>query len=186
MAKRAIVVLAAGFEEIEALVQIDLLRRAGVELTVAGLGSKSITASHAVTVMADVEISAVDFVPEMIVLPGGMPGSKNLGESEAVRELVMKVNAAGGICAAICAAPALTFAKWGLLDGRKATCYPSFEEHFPASATHSEDKVVVDGNIITSRGVGTAIDFGLMLVEQLVGADVSRKLAGSILFPNGK
>ena len=89
---------------------------------------------------------------------GGLPGAENLGRSPAVRDLVLKVEANGGVCAAICAAPALAFARFGLLEGKNATCYPGFEEHFPESAHHSVERVVVDGRLVTSRGPGTALE----------------------------
>ena len=98
----------------------------------------------------------------------GLPGSKNLGESNAVRRLSQKVHASGGICAALCAAPALTLSPFGLLEGRVATCHPAFMDTLGGGATPSEERVVVDGNIVTSRGAGTALDFSLKLAELLV------------------
>ena len=179
--KRAVVVLAPGFEEIEAITPIDMLRRAGVEVTVAGLGATAIEGSHGVRFQCDTTLDAVTATPDLIVLPGGLPGAENLGNSHEVRALSEKVHANGGVCAAICAAPALTLAKFGLLNGRSATCYPSFETHFDPSTSHSEDRVVVDGPIVTSRGAGTAMEFALCLVAQLAGEARAQELRASVL-----
>ena len=176
MAKQVVVVLADGFEEIEAVTPIDVLRRAGLDVTVAGLDATAIRGSHGVTYLCDTEIGAVDGTPDAIVLPGGLPGSKNLGESEAVQRLAQQVHESGGICAALCAAPALTLSPFGLLEGRVATCHPAFMDTLGGGATPSEDRVVVDGNIVTSRGAGTALDFSLKLAELLVDEKTSNEL----------
>lgn len=181
MAKRVVVVLAEGFEEIEATTPIDVLRRAGLEVTVAGLSGTSVRGAHGITVGCDATLAALGFVPDAIVLPGGLPGAENLGASPAVKALTLKVRDAGGLCAAICAAPALTFAHYGLLDGKRATCYPSFERHFGPGVRHSEERVVVDGRIVTSRGPGTALEFSLKLAELLAGADTAKTLSEGML-----
>jgi 4-methyl-5(b-hydroxyethyl)-thiazole monophosphate biosynthesis len=181
MTKRVVVVLAPGFEEIEAVTPIDVLRRANLEVTAAGVGGTAIEGSHGVTFQCDVEVEQIDAVPDAIILPGGLPGSENLGKSHLVQALTKKVQENGGVCAAICAAPALTFARWGLLDGRTATCYPSFEREFGNSTTHSEDRVVVDGNIVTSRGAGTALEFSLRLAGILASPATADELGRSML-----
>ena len=181
MSKKAIVVLATGFDEIEAVTPIDVLRRAGLEVLVAGVGASAITGSHGVTFECDRELESIDFVPDAIVLPGGLPGAANLGKSAAVRKLCLAVHDAGGLCAAICAAPALTFAPFGLLGGRTATCYPSFEREFDETTTHSEERVVVDGNVVTSRGPGTALEFSLRLVELLAEPGAAAQLQEQML-----
>ncbi len=130
MSEQVVVVLAPGFEEIEAVTPIDVLRRAGVDVVVAGVGSTAVQGAHGVTYQCDTAIEDILTTPRAIVLPGGLPGSENLGKSGAVKDLTLKVHKSGGICAAICAAPALTFAKFGLLDDRTATCYPTFEKEF--------------------------------------------------------
>ncbi len=181
MSKRVVVVLATGFEEIEAVTPIDVLRRAGLEVLVVGVGSGAIEGSHGITLECDRELADVDFVPDAIVLPGGLPGAANLGKSAAVREMSQAVHDAGGVCAAICAAPALTFAPFGLLNGRTATCYPSFEQEFDSTTTHSQDRVVVDGNVVTSRGPGTALEFSLRLVELLAESGAAAGLQRQML-----
>ncbi len=179
--KRIVVVLAPGFEEIEAVTPIDVLRRAGLEVVVAGVGSSSVTGSHGITIQCDVEVSAIDSIPDAIVLPGGLPGAENLANSDAVRELSLAVRSHGGICAAICAAPAVALSSFGLLDDRTATCYPGFEQKFGASTRHSDRRVVVDGDLVTSRGPGTALEFSLELVTQLCEEERSRVLAQHML-----
>ena len=181
MAKQVVILLAQGFEEIEAVTQIDVLRRAGLEVTVAGLGGREIQGAHALTLRADIALTELSTTPDAVVLPGGMPGSKNLGESKTARQLAERVASAGGICAAICAAPALTLAPWGLLKGKTATCYPGFEKEFSSDTTFSEERVVVDGTVITSRGPGTALEFALALVEQLVDQSTREDLASGML-----
>jgi 4-methyl-5(b-hydroxyethyl)-thiazole monophosphate biosynthesis len=108
-------------------------------------------------------------IPDAVILPGGMPGAKNLSESKKVSEMINKANHERRVVAAICAAPALALAPTGILNGKKATCFPGMEKHFPSAVQFSEDRVVTDGNIVTSRGAGTAMEFSLKLVEQLMG-----------------
>ena len=167
--------LANGFEEIEALCPLDLLRRVGVEVTVVGVGSDKIMGAHGITVSADVpEEFYRDSNPEMIILPGGMPGTKNLDASKTVHSAIRAASAHGSHIAAICAAP-MILGKLGLLRDKEATCFPGFEEYLDG-ATISEMKVVTDGNITTAKGMGCALDFGLELVALLRGKDVSEKL----------
>ena len=181
MPEQVVVVLAHGFEEIEAVTPIDVLRRAGLDVVVAGVGATSVQGAHGVTYQCDIALEEIQSTPSAIVLPGGLPGSENLGKSEAVKELTLRVHESGGICAAICAAPALTLAKFGLLDGCTATCYPSFEKEFDPSTKHSEDRVVVDGNIVTSRGAGTSLEFSLKLAAILAGPTTAEQLKGQML-----
>ena len=130
MSEQVVVVLATGFEEIEAATPIDVLRRAGVDVVVAGVGATAVQGAHGVTYQCDTALEEIKTTPRAIVLPGGLPGAENLGKSGAVKEMSLKVHESGGICAAICAAPALTFAKFGLLNDCTATCYPTFEKEF--------------------------------------------------------
>jgi 4-methyl-5(b-hydroxyethyl)-thiazole monophosphate biosynthesis len=181
MSKSVVVVLAPGFEEIEAVTPIDVLRRAQLDVTVAGVGGMAIQGSHGVTFTCDTELDGIGSTPDAIILPGGLPGAENLGKSEAVRRLVRMVDENGGICAAICAAPALTFAKFGLLNGRTATCYPSFEREFDPGTIHSEERVVVDGTVVTSRAAGTALEFSLTLAELLVDKETADAIRSSML-----
>jgi 4-methyl-5(b-hydroxyethyl)-thiazole monophosphate biosynthesis len=181
MSKQAVVILASGFEEIEAITPIDVLRRAGVEVTVAGLDGKTIEGAHGIAVEVDVQLCDYEGTPDALVLPGGLPGSKHLGASEEVKELALRVDQAGGICAAICAAPAYTLAQWGLLDGKEATCYPSCEEMFPSSVIATQNRVQVDGNIVTSRGAGTALEFAITLAQMLTNEETAASLRQGML-----
>ncbi|MBP3395986.1 MAG: DJ-1/PfpI family protein [Clostridia bacterium] len=172
--------LANGFEEIEALCPLDLLRRAGVEVTTVGIGGDSIRGSHGITVQADIPDTLYsDSAPDMLILPGGMPGSKNLDESRIV-DAALRVGAKrGAYLAAICAAP-MVLGRRGLLEGKEAICYPGFEGELKG-ATISEKRVVRDGNIITGAGMGVALEFGLALVSVLKGEDAARKLRAAVL-----
>ena len=171
--------LANGFEEIEALCPLDLLRRAGVEVTTVGIGGEMIRGSHGITVQADMpDTMFADTAPEMVILPGGMPGSKNLDASRVVDAALRVAARKNAYIAAICAAPFI-LGKRGLLSGKEAICYPGFE-HELAGARISTEKVVRDGNIITAAGMGVALDFGLELVKVLKGAAAADQLKAAI------
>lgn len=174
--------LAEGFEEIEALTVVDLLRRVSIDIkTVSVSGEKMVSGAHGIAVNADISISDVNWSDaNMLVLPGGMPGTKNLAACDVLMENVKGFAANGKYIAAICAAPALTFGAAGLLNGKKATCYPGMESHM-TGAQCSLDDVVVDGNIITSRGMGTAIAFALKIVELLTDKETADKLGTAIV-----
>ncbi len=182
MTKKALVLLANGFEEIEAATPIDVLRRAGVEVTTAGVGGTLIEGAHGVSFKADADLASVTADGfDMLVLPGGMPGAKHLGESAKAKSLAETMVAAGKKVAAICAAPVLTLGAWGLLKGKKATCYPGMESMFPADVVFVADTVVMDGDITTSRGPGTALPFSFSLTAQLVGQDKADEVATAML-----
>lgn len=183
---KALVFLADGFEEIEGLTVVDILRRAGIETqTVAVTGSVEVNGSHGIQVRADVLFEDMDESgTELYVLPGGMPGTKHLAAHAALGELLLNAAASGKKVAAICAAPSV-LGGLGILKGRRATSYPGFEEQL-VGAELSEDPVVVSGNIITSRGMGTAIPFGLELVAQLKDQAAADSLAESIIFAVNK
>lgn len=181
---RAVVVLATGFEEIEAITPIDVLRRAGVEVVVAGLGGATtvvVVGAHGLGLAVDTTLEHLPAEIDAVVLPGGLPGAENLANSTEVSQLIQRVAESGGIVAAICAAPALVLAPSGLLEGKRATCYPGFEERFPRGAQHEEARVVVDGRLITSRGPGTALEFALALVSELVSPERAAELAQGML-----
>lgn len=184
--KKAIVFLADGCEMVEALTPVDLLRRAGVEVvTVSINGKESIISSHKVEIKADQifeETVAKD--ADLVVLPGGMPGTRYLGDHAGVTNIVRKLYEEGKYIAAICAAPSV-FAQLGLLQGKKAISYPSFEEKL-TGAQIVRKEVVVDGNIITSRGMGTALSFGLALVEALMGKECASKIQQEVIFREGE
>lgn len=174
------VLLAPGFEEIEAVTVIDVLRRADVETVVVGVEGTSVTGSHDITVAADALLSDVaeqDW--DLVVLPGGMPGSANLRDSAAVQALLKRQHARGGRLAAICAAP-IALSAAGVLEERKATSYPSFEGQVTCSS-YVQDAVVVDGPVVTSRAPGTALSFALRLVEELTSSDEANTLAEGML-----
>jgi len=181
MAKKVVIVLAEGFEEIEAITCIDVLRRAELDVKTAGLSGKAVTGAHGVKVEADITLENYDGTADCVVLPGGMPGSKNLQNSKKVAELVKKMNGEGKWVTAICAAPALALASAGVLEGKRATCYPGFESNFAPSTKFSAESVVVDGNVVTSRGPGTAMQFALELVEKLAGRETAQGLRQGML-----
>ena len=180
----ALVILADGFESVEAIAPIDILRRAGVELTLAGLDSSEIVSAQGVKVKTDVILNSEIPLFDLLFLPGGMPGSLNLAESEVVIQTVTRYNDAGKIVAAICAAPAKVLAPNGFLDGKNATCYPANMQELTQAAkevTFLEDKVVIDDNIVTSRGVGTSLELGYSLVELLISKDLADELRSKML-----
>jgi len=168
---RVLVPLAPGFEEIEAIAIVDLLRRAGIEVQTASLDGPEVTGSHGITVRADVALDAVTASGyDMIVLPGGQPGADHLKDDARVISMLRHMAADGRYVAAICAAPGV-LAHAGLLDGRAATSFPGAlaQDSAPGIRLRT-DPVVVDGRFATSRGPGTAIPFGLVLIELLEGA----------------
>ena len=179
---KVFVFLADGFEEIQGLTVVDLLRRAEIDTVMVSVGdSKRIIGSHRIEVKADIMFHEV-LEPEgsMFVLPGGMPGTLHLKEHEGLCKLLKKAYANGKYIAAICAAPTVLEA-CGLLEGKKATSYPAMEKEL-VSADYQTDKVVVDGKIITSRGMGTAIDFAAKMVEIFKGTDAKDELLDSIVY----
>jgi 4-methyl-5(b-hydroxyethyl)-thiazole monophosphate biosynthesis len=178
---RALIILADGFEEIEAVTPIDILRRADVEVIVAGLDKLSVTGARGVTVQADVLLADFAGRVDAVILPGGMPGAANLAASAVVKSILMETAAKNGLIAAICAAPAVILASMGLLKGRQATCYPGMEEYFPADVRYTGQSVTVDGKIITAAGVGAALKFSLVLAEMLVGKEVAGRVGIDIL-----
>ena len=172
--------LANGFEEIEALAPLDLLRRAGVEVTTVGVGGDMIRGSHGITVAADIpDTMYADPKPDMIILPGGMPGSKHLDECRTVDMALKAAVSSGAYIAAICAAP-FVLGKRGLLQGKKAICFPGFEKEL-TGAVIADTKVVRDGRIITAAGMGVAVQFGLALVAALKGDEAAEQLRRAIL-----
>lgn len=173
------VCLADGFEETEAITPIDLLRRAGAQVTVVGVTGKTVTGSHGIPVVTDREIGDIDVADvQLVVLPGGMPGTLGLENSPAVQKLIDAAVNKNALVGAICAAPSILGHK-GLLMGRTAVCFPGFEKDLHG-ATIGEEETVRDGNIITSRGAGSAVSFGLKLVEALYGTDRALQLGKTI------
>lgn len=181
MKKTAWVVLADGFEEIEGIAPIDVLRRGGVRVTVAGLGKKRIETSRKLAVEADVIFRTSGDLPDAIILPGGLPGAANLARSAELSSFIKKMNEAKKIIAAICASPAAVLAEAGILDGKKATCYPGCETNFSKSTLYVKKRVVADGNIITSQGPGSALEFSLEILKQLAGKEMAETVSGKML-----
>ena len=178
---KAVIFFADGMEECEALLVVDLLRRAGVEVTTASImEKKQVLSSHGIKIDADMLAEDVEYkLYDIVILPGGKVGTENLGQSALVQEQVKAFSETKRI-AAICAAPSV-FAKLGLLENKKATCHPSFEPHM-AKAQLTHGAVAVAGNIITGQGLGAAIPFALELITELVDAKTAQKVAGDICF----
>ena len=192
MAKKALVLLADGFEEVEAITPIDYLRRAGIELSTAAAGeSLELTGSHGIPVRADLSLgelvkragglSGLCRDLDAVLLPGGMPGASNLAASPDVSALLEAMARDGKIIAAICASPALVLAPLGLLRGKRFTCYPGMEQGLGGTGPWSEERVVIDGNIITSRGAGTAAAFAIAVIGRLAGEAAGAKVARAVL-----
>jgi 4-methyl-5(b-hydroxyethyl)-thiazole monophosphate biosynthesis len=178
--ERILVPLAEGFEEIEAITIVDVLRRAGEDVATAGLEPGPCTGSHGISVNPDCRIEDVDPAAlRMVVLPGGMPGAATLRDDPRVMKLLQAASAKGAFTAAICAAP-IALAKAGLHTGRRVTSYPGFGKDL-AGGTYVEDRVVVDGKVVTSRGPGTAIEFALTLVRLLKDEKASNDVRAAML-----
>ncbi len=182
MAKTVLVPIADGTEEIEAVCTIDTLRRSGARVTVASVMKElQITASRGVNLVADTLINAcVGETYDLIALPGGMPGAEHLRDSQELTEMLKQQQQEGRLYAAICAAPAVVFQHHGLLAGKKATCHPAFVEKLEDKEA-AENRVVVEGMCVTSRGPGTALEFALVLIELLFDAEQAEKVAGPML-----
>jgi len=181
MEKNVLVVIAHGSEEIEAVCIIDVLRRAEASVTVASVGDIQVTASRGVKLVADCLISeCMDKTFDLIALPGGMPGAENLRDSKELTQMLKKQHDDGRMYAAICASPAVILKHHDLIGPRKATCYPSFTDSLDNKEAINS-RVVVDGQCITSKGPGTAIEFSLKLVEQLFGEDKAAEIANDMV-----
>lgn len=179
--KKVLIVLAQGFEEIEAVTVIDVLRRAGCSVTAAGLDSMTVKGSRAVTVAADKKLDEAGEDFDAIVLPGGSEGARNLAASEKVGAIIKKFNQEGKVVAAICAAPSVVLAPLGILAHKAVTGYPGMLDGFGKDTAYKEDDVVESGNIITSRGPATALSFSLAIAEKLVGRDIAEKVKKATL-----
>lgn len=180
---KSYIFLANGFEEIEALATLDILRRAGLDVkTVSITEHKAVTGANKITVEADLTFKEADFAgTDWMIIPGGMPGASNLHDFSALGEL-LKIHSTKGRIAAICAAPAVVLAQLGLLEGRRATCYPGFEDVLSlGGATHVAERVVVDGNIVTANGPSSAFLFALTIVSLTLGHQAAENIAEGIL-----
>lgn len=182
MSKTALIPVADGTEEIEAVTLIDVLRRAGVDVTVASVEAElEITASRGVRIVAEKAISeCVESTYDLIVLPGGMPGAEHLRESRALLKILKRHHQEDRLYGAICAAPAVVLHHHGFLKGRRATAHPGFMDRLDTEQAR-EDRVVIDGLLVTSRGPGTALEFALQLVALLCGDQKALKVAGPMV-----
>lgn len=175
--------LAAGFEEIEALTVVDVMRRAGMDIkTVSITDSHTVIGAHGIPVTTDLVYDKTDFItPEWLIIPGGMPGAENLSKFAPLNSLLINQSASGKI-AAICAAPAVVLAPLGILQGQDATCYPSFMDDLEkGGATYVDNRVVISGNLITSNGPSSALVFALAILASTQGDDVASSVASGML-----
>ncbi|MBP8849771.1 MAG: DJ-1/PfpI family protein [Breznakibacter sp.] len=182
MKNRAFVFLCDGFEEIEAITPIDILRRGGVEVTTISVNNtlKAIGA-HNITVECDANLSQIDLNNgDIYILPGG-PGHKALAQNEIITNQLLKANQENKLIAAICASPSI-LGKLGLLVGKKACCFTGFEEQLSCKTIVMNEPTVTDGNIITSRGAGTAFSFGIAIINKVFGADKGKKLEDQMIY----
>ncbi|KAL9236461.1 hypothetical protein vseg_011130 [Gypsophila vaccaria] len=185
IAKKVLVPVANGTEPMEAVITIDILRRAGAEVTVASVEKDlCVDACHGVKIVADSLIDGCTQTQyDLISLPGGMPGAVTLKDCHTLKNIVEKQAAEGRLHAAICAAPAVAFGSWGLLKGLKATCYPAFMDQLSTSAIAVESRVQQDGKVVTSRGPGTSMEYGVALVEQLYGKEKADEVEAPLVMP---
>ena len=182
MSKKVLCILAEGFEEIEAVTPVDLLRRAGIEVVAAGLTGIDITGSHGITVLADCELDEVDDDFDGVIIPGGIPGAPNIADNAQAMGFISKMYDNGKLVAAICASPAVVLGKTGILSGKKVTSAPGFVEKLPSDAVFTEGRVVTDKNIITSRGAGTAAEFAGAIIAYFEGKETADKLLDATLY----
>ncbi|MCM1157767.1 MAG: DJ-1/PfpI family protein [Bacteroidales bacterium] len=180
--EKAYLFLAEGFEEVEALTVVDILRRGGVDCkTVSVTGDYDVISSHGVLICADLLFDGQPLDDAgMLILPGGIPGTPNLKAHTGLDKLIREYQAAGKYLAAVCAAPTV-YGEKGLLEGKAATCYPGMEDGL-VGAVKKTDAVVCDGQFITSRGMGTCIDFGLALLEKLTDEKTAKDIGKKIVY----
>ena len=173
---KVLIPLAVGCEELEAVTLIDILRRAGIEVVAAGLAAGSVKCSRGTVIVPDVLLDEVLHESfDMVVLPGGMPGAEHLKNDVRITQLLQKMANAGRYVAAICAAP-MALRAAGILEGKTATSFPGVLDKLPGSHQYTNEAVVIDGHIVTSRGPGTAMEFALVLVELLCGSEQRRQV----------
>lgn len=182
--KESFIFLADGFEEIEALATVDILRRAGMKVTTVSIAEPAVTGAHGVTVVADTLFADTDFThADWLICPGGLPGAPNLHAFEPLNVLLAQHHEAGGNIAAICAAPAMVLAPLGLLRGRKATCYPGCEQGcIDGGAIMSDALVVEQPRLITGKGPAAAVDFALAIARHAMGEQAAADTAAGMLW----
>lgn len=174
------ILLAPGFEEMEALVPADLLRRAGIDVALVSLDGAFVSGGHNIAVKADCVLSDVKLEDmEAVMLPGGGVGVANLGNDPRIEELVKQAAQQGKVLSAICAAPSL-LSKWGLLAGKQAVCYPTWRDKIADACYLPEEKLAVDGSTVTGQAAGASFEFGLKLIEVLRGVDTADRVRKEI------
>ena len=181
MIKKVIIIAAKGFEEIELVTVFDILRRASIKVTLAGLNHKQIQGSRGLNILTDITLDKIKKNFDACILPGGLLGAKNLAKSELVSSFIKRMYQDNKIIAAICASPALVLAPLGILENKTITCYPEFKNNLIDNIIYKNQDVVVDQNIITSQGVATTINFALTIVEKLLGKDLVNRIKEAIL-----
>lgn len=180
MTKVAKIFIAEGFEETEAVVPYDILLRGGVDVKFVSVsGATCVAGAHGLRIEAQELLTAEASEADLLMLPGGMPGTLNLGSSEALKEVLSKASESGKVVAAICAAPSV-IGRMGLLRGRRATCYPGFESEL-AGAECTGESVVRDGKFITGVGPGASYEFGLALLAELMGTEVASEVKSQMI-----
>lgn len=180
----SLIFLANGFEEIEALATADILRRAGMPVTMVSLeAGNQVTGANAITVVADTNINDLQADEyEWLIVPGGIPGAHNVAANAKAMDMLSNQFKAGKKIAAICAAPGVVLAPLGILDGRTATCYPGFEEFFPSSCNYTGNRVEVDSNLITANGPGSALLFAYAIVANTKDEDAAQQLQAGMMW----
>lgn len=177
------IMLAEGFEEIEALAPADILRRGGLDVSLTGVTGAKVTGSHGITVTCDRTVEGLDARDiELLILPGGMPGAENLYKSDPLRSLIRSVVSNEGYIAAICAAP-LVLGRMGLLRGKNAICYPGIEKHLEGSNIIEDAYVVTDGRFITAKGAGVAAHFAFTLLTLLKDMETAKAVHAAMQYP---
>lgn len=185
MSKTAVVLIAEGTEEIEAITPGDVLQRCGVDVTFAGVGGLEFLGGHHVPLRAECTVEDLgEILFDVLIVPGGGKGAENMHKSEAVNNLIMRHHQNGRMIAAICAAPAVVLAPLGILANKHATCFPGLERRFTPDIKACDTSVCVDGKLVTSRAPGTAMEFSLKIAELLTGAQSALKVGRHMLVPH--
>ena len=180
--KRVAILFADGFEEVEAITPLDFLRRAGVAAIATGVSTRDVVGAHDIRVNTDITLDELASNLDGVVIPGGTRGAENIAASDEAIELITRLLHEGNLVAAICAAPGIVLGEHGLIGDRRFTCYPGFQDR-ASSGSFVEERVVVDGNLLTSRGPGTAAEFAEAIISYLVGPDAARQVHDGTLQP---
>lgn len=185
MSKTALLIIADGIEEIEAITPGDVLNRAGVNVTVAGVGTLTPVGGHGIPMRAEMLVEDVgEILFDALILPGGGKGAENLHKSEWVNNAIKRHWEAGKIVAAICASPVVVLYPTGILNGKHATCFPGLERRFGPEVKNVDTEVCVDGRLVTAKGPGVSIPFALRLVEMLCGGPIARDVGRRMVVPH--